>query len=583
MADTVRYFDKKAAPTPLRLLPTGRKYDKLTKISAFCRSPGEGRKSVKKSGAAIAVACLIEQGVDTVFGYPGVSVLRIYDELYKNRRAIRHILTSHEQGAAHAADGYARATRRTGVCIATSGPGATNLVTGIAAAFMDSSPVVFITCNVPEAQLGRDAFQEVDITGIAMPITKCCYLVRSAGEIADTMREAFALASSGRPGPVLIDIMGNAVVETAEYEPAAGHAVTARRAARLLAPVRTDEEGAAAVAQALAKAERPLIMAGGGVIRSGASEALTALAEKTDTPVCCTMMGLGAISSSHELCLGMAGVYGDARARRAVGECDLLLAVGVRFSDRVTGPVESFAPKAKIVHVDIDRSEIDKNVLTDLHIVGDAGSVLSALAGTSPELSRKAWRGFIDEAEKSLPGAPAEFVRAIRRAVGSDAVIVTDVGQHQLWACRYFGFERPGELITSGGFGAMGFGLGAAIGARAGDPSRTVVHITGDGSFRMNLTELSTEVRYGLPVVTVIFDNGSLGMVRQNQRLFMHSHFWQTTLDRGPDFIALASAYGLEGRRVTDAEGLYVAVKELAGKGGVIDCLIGEDEEITAG
>ena len=538
---------------------------------------------MKKSGAAIAVACLMEQGVDTVFGYPGVSVLKIYDELYKNRRSIRHILTSHEQGAAHAADGYARATRRTGVCIATSGPGATNLVTGIAAAFMDSSPVVFITCNVPESQLGRDAFQEVDITGIAMPITKCCYLVRTAGEIADTIREAFALAASGRPGPVLIDIMGNAVVETAEYEPAGDRAVTARRAARLLAPVRIDEEGVAAVAKALDEAERPLIMAGGGVIRSGASEALLALADKTDTPVCATMMGLGAISCDNALSLGMAGVYGDARARRAVNECDLLLAVGVRFSDRVTGPVETFASGARIVHIDVDRSEIDKNVMTDLHIVGDAGSVLSALAGKVERRSRAKWRAGIAETEEAAPGAPAEYVRAVKRAVGGDAVVVTDVGQHQLWTCRYFGFTRPGELITSGGFGAMGFGLGAAIGARAGDPSRTVVHVTGDGSFRMNLTELSTEVKYGLPVVTVIFNNNSLGMVRQNQRQFMHSHFWQTTLDRGPDFMALARAYGLEGRRVTDAEELYAAVKELKERGGVIECAVGADEEINAG
>ncbi|MBO6010532.1 MAG: acetolactate synthase large subunit, partial [Oscillospiraceae bacterium] len=409
------------------------------------------------------------------------------------------------------------------------------------------------------------------------------YLVRTAGEIADTMREAFALAASGRPGPVLIDIMGNAVVETAEYEPAAGHAVTARRAARLLAPVKTDEEGAAAVAQALAKAERPLIMAGGGVIRSGASEALLALAEKTDTPVCTTMMGLGAISCEHALSLGMSGVYGYARARRAVDECDLLLAVGVRFSDRVTGPVETFAPGARIVHIDIDRSEIDKNVLTDLHIVGDAGGVLAAIAGKAEKRSRAGWRARLAETAEAAPGAPAEYVRAIKRALGGDAVVVTDVGQHQLWTCRYFGFTRPGELITSGGFGAMGFGLGAAIGARAGDPSRTVVHVTGDGSFRMNLTELSTEVKYGLPVVTVIFNNNTLGMVRQNQRQFMRSHFWQTTLDRGPDFMALASAYGLEGRRVTDAEGLYAAVKELRERGGIIECAVGADEEINAG
>ena len=540
---------------------------------------------MKKSGAAVIAACLLEQGVDTVFGYPGVSVLKIYDELYKNRKHIRHILTSHEQGAAHAADGYARATGRTGVCIATSGPGATNLVTGIAAAFMDSSPVVFITCNVPESLLGRDAFQEVDITGIAMPITKCCYLVRSASEIADTVREAFALASSGRPGPVLIDVMGNAVTETVEYAPPApgSHTVTARRAARLLAPVQTDAEGVRALAGAIKNAERPLIMAGGGTVRSGCAAELLAVAEKADVPVCCTMMGLGAISSEHPLYMGMAGVYGDSRARRAVAECDLLVAVGVRFSDRITGTDGGFAPKARIAHVDIDRSEIDKNVMTDLHIVGDAGSVLAALCGELEAQRRPEWRTLLAETPEADTGAPGALVRAIKRAVGPDAVVVTDVGQHQLWTCRSFGFERPGALITSGGFGAMGFGLGAAIGAKAGDPSRTVVHITGDGSFRMNLTELSTEKAYGLPVVTVVFNNGALGMVRQNQRLHMRSHYWQTTLDRGPDLMAVCAAYGLPGMRVSDADGLYGAVLALKDSGGVIDCRVGIDEEVTAG
>lgn len=540
---------------------------------------------MKKSGAAIVAACLLEQGVDTVFGYPGVSVLKIYDELYKNRKHIRHILTSHEQGAAHAADGYARAAGRVGVCIATSGPGATNLVTGIAAAFMDSSPVVFITCNVPESMLGRDAFQEVDITGIAMPITKCCYLVRSASEIADTVREAFALAASGRPGPVLIDIMGNAVTETADYEPpaAGSHSVTARRAGRLLAPVQTDAEGVRALAEAIRASERPLIMAGGGTVRSGCAEELRALAERADIPVCCTMMGLGALSSEHPLYTGMAGMYGNSRARRAVNECDLLIAVGVRFSDRVTGTDGGFAPRAKIAHVDIDRSEIDKNVMTDLHIVGDAGGILAELCEELPQQRRAAWRAHIAETPEADGGAPCGLVRAIKRAVGAEAVIVTDVGQHQLWTCRAFGFERPGSLITSGGFGAMGFGLGAAIGAKAGDPLRTVVHITGDGSFRMNLTELSTETAYGLPVVTVVFNNGALGMVRQNQRLLMRSHYWQTTLDRGPDLMALCAAYGLPGRRVSGAEELYEAVCALKDSGGVIECRIDIDEEVTAG
>lgn len=559
----------------------------LLKYGILNFQTAERNVGVKKNGAAIVAACLLEQGVDTVFGYPGVSVLRIYDELYKNRRKIRHILTSHEQGAAHAADGYARATRRTGVCIATSGPGATNLVTGIAAAYMDSSPVVFITCNVSEQQLGRDAFQEVDITGIAMPITKCCYLVRSAAEIADCMREAFAIASSGRPGPVLIDIMGNAVDETAEFEPVkqGEHNVTALRAARLLAPAQTDTEAIKAVAEAVQEAECPLILAGGGVIRSDCAEGLRTFAEKTDIPVCCTMMGLGSVSSDSGLFLGMAGVYGASRARYAIAECDLLLAIGVRFSDRVTGPIETFAPKAKIVHIDIDRSEIDKNIMTDLHIVGDAGNIIAALAAQIPELRHDRWRGILSGIPEIPSGPPEKLIRAVKRAVGPEAVIVTDVGQHQLWTCRGFGFERPGSLITSGGYGAMGFGLGAAIGARAGDPSRTVVHLTGDGSFRMNFTELSTETEYGLPVITVVLNNGALGMVRQNQRHYMHSRFWQTTMERGPDMMMIAGAYGLYGKRVSNADELYTEVLALAetGRGGVIECRVDIDDEVTAG
>lgn len=540
---------------------------------------------MKLSGARIIIECLLEQGVDTVFGYPGVSIIRVYDELYKRRGLIRHILTAHEQGAAHAADGYARATGRVGVCLATSGPGATNLVTGIAAAFMDSSPVVFITCNVDEALLGRDAFQEVDITGISMPITKCSYLVRSASELAGTIREAFALASGGRPGPVLVDITYNATVEKAEYEylPKQEHF----RQGRLERMMRRGEQGLSEpeidlrdvrqLADMFRQAERPLIMAGGGVIRSGAAEKLRQMCRGHNIPAVSTMMGLGAMPSKDELFLGMAGMYGSESAENAIRECDLLAAVGVRFSDRVTGPAASFAPRAKIVHVDIDRSEIDKNVETAHHIVGDAGKVLGLLEKELEGYSAESWAG--REKGREI-GASGRMMKIAQRLAGEDAVIVTDVGQHQLNACRALDFSRPGQLITSGGYGAMGFGLGAAIGVKAGLKDAAVIHITGDGSFRMNCSELATAVRYGLNIISVIMDNSSLGLVRQKQAAEYGRRFSQTDLDRGPDFVLLARAYGLEGVRATNEEEFEAAFSRLlkAGKGGVIDCITDKDE-----
>ncbi|MBP5167576.1 MAG: biosynthetic-type acetolactate synthase large subunit [Oscillospiraceae bacterium] len=542
---------------------------------------------MKLSGARIITECLLEQGVDTVFGYPGVSIIRVYDELYKKRGKIKHILTAHEQGAAHAADGYARATGRTGVCLATSGPGATNLVTGIAAAFMDSSPVVFITCNVDEALLGRDAFQEVDITGISMPITKCSYLVRSAGELAGTIREAFALASGGRPGPVLVDVTYNATVEKAEYAylPKEEHFGRGRserlmrRGEKVLTQPETDIRDVKRLAEMLKSSERPLIMAGGGVIRSaGAAETLRRVCREHGIPAVSTMMGLGALPSDDGLFLGMAGMYGSDAANRAVGQCDLLIAVGVRFSDRVTGDAGSFAPGAKTVHVDIDRAEINKNVLTAHHIVGDAGKVLSLLSAELKGYGAPPWAEKDGDRELS---APERIIKTVEK-LAPGAVIVTDVGQHQLWTCRTFGFSRPGQLITSGGFGAMGFGLGAAIGARIGVKDTPVIHITGDGSFRMNSPELATAARYGLKIISVIMDNSSLGLVRQKQAAEYGGRFYQTELAGGPDYVLLARAYGLRGERAENEKEFETLLSDMlrSGKGGIIDCITDKDEMI---
>ena len=542
---------------------------------------------MKRSGGAIIVQCLLEQGVDTVFGYPGVSIIRVYDELYKVRRQIRHVLTAHEQGAAHAADGYARATGRVGVCLATSGPGATNLITGIAAAFMDSSPVVFLTCNVAERLLGRDAFQEVDITGISMPITKCSYLVRSADQLADTLREAFALAAGGRPGPVLVDVTYNATEELADYDflPREKH-LTESRAARMLRRGESflrrpeiDRADVETLADMLRAAKRPLLLAGGGVIRAGGGEALRQLALGRSLPVAATMMGLGALPADAPVFLGMAGMYGTAAANEAIDQCDLLAAFGVRFSDRVTGPAERFARNARLVHVDIDRAEIDKNVETAHHIVGDAREVLRLLDGALGSYRAPDW---LPPRPAPAPwSGPAALVAAIDRLTGGEALVVTDVGQHQLWAAKGYGFRHPGQLITSGGYGAMGFGLGAALGAKAGCPEKTVVHITGDGSFRMNCPELATEVRYGLPVITVVFNNGALGLVRQKQTRDFRRRYSQTDLNGGPDLTKLAEAYGLPAFRTeTQADFEAAFSRLLALGGGVLDCAIGKDETV---
>lgn len=544
-------------------------------------------------GAAIVLQCLLEQGVDTVFGYPGVSILEVYDELYKAKGKIRHILTAHEQGAAHAADGYARATGRVGVCLATSGPGATNLVTGIAAAFMDSSPVVFITCNVDDELLGRDAFQEVDIVGISMPITKCSCLVDRAEDIADTLREAFAIAAGGRPGPVLVDITHNATREKAEYEflPKAEHIKHGslgrmhRRGDVSLKRSEFQQADIRLLRDMLSEAKRPVILAGGGVIRSGAGSVLQQYAEQYGVPVVSTLMGVGSVPYGHELYFGMAGSYGCPEANYAVQSCDLLLAVGVRFSDRLTGAVDGFAPNAKVVHIDVDRSEIDKNVAAAHHVVGDAAEILSELLSMGGCVeTEKTW---LDELQKRRAEQEGErsFPERIVEAVYNtcpNALIATDVGQHQIWTCRNFRFSEPGQLITSGGYGAMGFGLGAALGAKTAHPDKTVIHITGDGSFGMNLTELITEAREHLPVVTIVFNNGALGLVRQNQRFRCGRRYSQTTLNAQPDYTALAAAFGLICRQVDTLEDFTAALEELiaAGRGGIIDCRIDKDEYI---
>lgn len=549
---------------------------------------------MKIRGAKIVLECLLEQGVDTVFGYPGGTILNIYDELELGgyNKKIRHILTAHEQGASHAADGYARSTGKVGVCFATSGPGATNLTTGIATAYYDSSPVVFITCNVLENLIGKDSFQEVDITGISMPITKCNYLVRDVSQLADVMREAFAIARSGRPGPVLIDIAKNATAAEAEFTPLprSEHAsqgrlgAMLRRASHDLKTPEPDAEDIQTLLDMIEQSQRPLVLVGGGVIRSkNAVPEFRKFMETLDAPVTSTIMGGGACPGSHPLFTGMIGMHGSHASNMASAECDLLIAIGCRFSDRVATDPASFAANARIVHIDIDRAEIDKNVKTDHHIIGDARRVLELLNEKLPKHDYTAWKEQVF-ARRELPlsyGAalqPHEVLETIQKVAG-DAIIATDVGQHQMWSAQYFHFSRPGQLITSGGFGTMGFGLGAAMGAKVGNPDQVVVHCTGDGCFRMNCHELCTVEHYGLPVITVIFNNRTLGMVRQWQNLIYEKRFSQTDLDRGPDFVKLANAYGIDGARAaTQAEFEDVFRRAVeSGKPWVIECAIDKD------
>ncbi len=548
------------------------------------------------TGAQILLECLKEQGVDTVFGYPGGTILNVYDALTQEPD-IHHILVSHEQGASHAADGYARSTGKVGVCFATSGPGCTNLVTGIATAYMDSSPIVAITCNVSENLLGKDSFQEVDITGITMPITKWNYMVRKVSELADVVREAFLVAKSGRPGPVLIDIAKDVTSAVYDYRylPPAEHrshgrlgSLVERRDDGLRVPS-VDAADVDTLVEMIEASKKPLLICGGGVVRSRAHEEFNRFANVADAPVAITLMGAGGFRGRDPLTTGMIGMHGSQASNMAVDNCDLLIAFGCRFSDRVALNPKTFAQQAAIVQVDVDRSEINKNVHVTHHIVGDAKRVLEMLLERLPQQDHAEWKDFVfsfpTETEYDEGGdhlTPKQISDVVARMLPQDTIVTTDVGQHQMWVAQHFHYEYPGQLITSGGFGTMGFGLGAAIGAQVGNPGKRVIHVTGDGSFRMNCNELATEEHYGLPIITLIYDNEVLGMVRQWQTLIYGKRYSQTTLDRPPDWVKLAEAYGLSGARVSTSEELEAALTEAlaCGHGYVIDCVIGKDEMV---
>lgn len=515
---------------------------------------------MKINGAQVVIECLIEQGVDTIFGYPGGAILNIYDELYKNSSRIRHILTAHEQGASHAADGYARATGKVGVVFATSGPGATNLVTGIATAYMDSSPVVAITCNVPTSLLGRDSFQEIDITGVTMPITKHNFMVRSADDLAETIRKAFLIAKSGRPGPVLIDIPKEVTAAVVEFSPLSPSELSA---VQIFAPVSPTDEEIQRAAELINNAERPVIYAGGGVVLSGAENELLTFAEKSQIPVAESLMARSAFPARHPLCTWMVGMHGTKASNMAVTESDLVIALGARFSDRVISDASKFASKSRIFQIDIDPAEINKNIATFGSLVGDVKEILSRLIPLIQQKNRTEWISKIAEWKKDVPSSylknpedsinPKFICEYINRSAGDDAFITTEVGQHQMWTAQFYPFSKPRKFITSGGLGTMGFGTGAAMGIQFAFPDSRVIHIAGDGSFRMNCNELATIQHYKLPIIIVVMNNGALGNVRMWQRLFYGKRFSQTTLDFGPDWVKLADAYGIKGFRAQNS------------------------------
>lgn len=531
------------------------------------------------TGAEIVVACLKEQRVDTVFGYPGGAILNIYDALYKHSDEIRHVLTSHEQGASHAADGYARATGKVGVCIATSGPGATNLVTGIATAYMDSVPIVAITCNVGTSLLGKDSFQEVDITGITMPITKHNFIVKDARDLAKVMRRAFRIAKSGRPGPVLVDITKDATANQAEYIEQVPDVILPDTACITDA----DLEQAATL---IREAEKPMIFVGGGAIAADASAELLEFVEKVHAPVCDSLMGKGAFPGTHALYAGMLGMHGTKYANLGVADCDLLITVGSRFSDRVFGNASKFAQHAKVLQIDVDPAEINKNIITSASIIGDVKEVLKRLNPLLDQQNHDAWVAHIDDLKERFPlkynreGLTGPYIiEEIYRVTKGDAIICTEVGQHQMWAAQYYNFKCPRSFASSGGLGTMGYGFGAGMGAKVGNPDRTVVNIAGDGSFFMNCNELSSLAKHNIPLVELVFENDVLGMVRQWQRLFYGKRFSQTNIERGTDLMKLADAFGVEGIRITKRSEIKPMLEKAlkCGKPCLVDVIINKD------
>ncbi|MCM1192390.1 MAG: biosynthetic-type acetolactate synthase large subunit [Butyrivibrio sp.] len=533
------------------------------------------------NGSEIVVECLKEQGVDTVFGYPGGAILNIYDALYKHSSEINHILTSHEQGAAHAADGYARATGKVGVCMATSGPGATNLVTGIATAYMDSVPMVAITANVTLPMLGKDSFQEVDIAGVTMPITKHGYIVKNVEELAPTLRRAFEIAKSGRPGPVLVDITKDVTAAVCEYTP--------EKPSEKRTEASWTKEQLDRVADCIREAERPFIYLGGGSVISGAYDEVAQFAELIDAPVCDTLMGKGGFDGRSPRYTGMIGMHGTKASNLGVSRCDLLIALGARFSDRVIGNPKKFAEDAKIVHIDIDAAEINKNIRVDLGIVGDLKQVLAQLNQKLEKQNHSGWMNKIAELKEKYPlkyddsrlSCPY-VIETIDRVTKGEALITTDVGQHQMWAAQYYRYTKPRTFLSSGGLGTMGYGLGACIGAQVGQPDKICINIAGDGCFRMNMNELATASRYNIPVINVIINNRVLGMVRQWQTLFYGKRYSQTVLDDKVDFCKVAEALGCTAIRVTEKEEVQPAIeKAVALKAPVvIECMIPEDDKV---
>ena len=534
----------------------------------------------KLSGAEIVIACLKEQGVDTVFGYPGGAILNIYDALYKHSDEIHHVLTSHEQGAAHAADGYARASGKVGVCLATSGPGATNLVTGIASAYMDSSPVVAITCNVANPILGKDSFQEIDIAGISMPITKYNFIVKDVKELAGVLRRAFRIARSGRPGPVLVDITKDVTAAETEYEPKSIAVASMQEL-----PVAEKLTEAISLLRA---AKKPCIMAGGGAILSEAAPALKRFAHKLDAPVCCTLMGQGAFDQNDTLYTGMVGMHGTKTSNYTVSDCDLLVVVGARFSDRVAGSPKQFAAKAKILQIDVDEAEVNKNIHVAAALIGDAGQILSCLAESLEQQHHREWLSEISRRKEQFPLQVGEgltgprVIRELDALTPDDAIIVTEVGQHQMWAAQHYCYRSPRTYLTSGGLGTMGFGLGAAIGAQSAMPERVVVNVAGDGCFRMNMNELATVAREELPLIELIVNNHALGMVRQWQTLFYEKRYSSTVLRDHVDYCKIAEAMGIRAYCVTSVEELRAALSEAVAsrKPAVLDVRIDSDEKV---